>query len=337
MIEFGFMMGVSPREPIARFADLARKAEDLGFDMAWLADSPLYTKDVFVALTLAAAATRRIRLGPGVANPVTRHFTILANSMAALNEVSDGRARLGIGVGDAAVTPLGLRRATLEELRRAIERIRALSSGGRVTVDGHEIRVLAASAGCPILVSASQPRMLSLAGEIADGVVLMGAATPELTQWQLEHVARGAAGAGRSLQDVFVDLWFAISVSDDRDRALRDVRPWATSQARWFSTWSELPAALGPFRREFETAARGYDFSAHLSRHRSEGEDVSDGFVDWIAVAGPLEACVAKIRPLLDLKVDRITFALLPGGREERLRRYGQELIPRLRAAWRTA
>jgi hypothetical protein len=57
---------------------------------------------------------------------------------------------------------------------------------------------------------------------------------------------------------------------------------------------------------------------------------VSDAFTEWIAVAGSLDACAAKIRPLLDLKVDRITFALLPGGREARLRQYGAELIPRL-------
>jgi 5,10-methylenetetrahydromethanopterin reductase len=337
VIEFGFMMGLSRREPISRFAELARRAEDLGFEMAWLADSPLYTKDVFVALTLAAAATGRIRLGPGVANPVTRHFTVLANSMAALNEVSGGRADLGLGVGDAAVTPLGLKRATLDEMRQAVQRIRALSAGGAVTVGGQEIRIQTGGVACPILVSASQPRMLRLAGEIADGVVVMGAATPELTQWQLDHVARGAAAAGRSLNDVFVDLWFAISISDDRDRALHDVRPWATSQARWFSTWRELPAVLRPFQKDFETAARGYDFSAHLSRHRDNAEDVSEAFVDWVAVAGPLEACAAKIRPLLDLKVDRITFALLPGGREERVRQFGLELIPRLRAARRVA
>ncbi len=173
--------------------------------------------------------------------------------------------------------------------------------------------------------------MLRLAGAVADGVVVMGAATPDLTRWQLEHVARGAEAAGRRPEELFVDLWFAISVSPDREKARTDVRPWATSQARSFFAWKEPPDVLRPFRRDFEVAARHYDFSAHLSRREAAREPVSDAFVDWVAVAGPLEACVEKIRPLLALGVDRITFALLPGGREERLRVYGEELIPRLR------
>ena len=133
--EFGFMMGLSPREPIGRFAQLARLAESVGFDMAWMADSQLYTKDPWVALTLAAAATKTIRLGPGVTNPVTRHFTVTTCTAAALTEVSAGRCVLGFGSGDAAVFPLGLK-AKVDDVREAIMRIRTLSEGGAVDVDG---------------------------------------------------------------------------------------------------------------------------------------------------------------------------------------------------------
>lgn len=335
-LEFGFMMGVSPREPIARFAELTARAEALGFDMAWVADSQLYTKDPYVALTLAAAASRSIRLGPGVTNPVTRHLTVLANSMAALNEVSGGRAVMGIGSGDAAVTPLGLR-ASLASVRAAVERIGALTAGSAVHLDGHDVRLATGGTRVPIFVSASQPGMLRLAGAVADGVILMGAAVPDLTRWQLDLVAEGAAGAGRTLDDVFVDLWFAISISDDRAAAVRDVRPWATSQARWFARWKELPPPLRPFTEQFRRAQASYDFARHLARRDDAADQVSDDYVRWVGVAGPLEECVAKIRPLLGLKVDRISFSLLPGGRAERLRQYGEELIPRLRAPEREA
>src|SRR5262245_60331301 len=87
-VEFGFMMGLSPREPIERFAHLAQLAESVGFDMAWMADSQLYTKDSWSALTLAAAATKTIKLGPGVTNPATRHFSVTTCASAALAEVS---------------------------------------------------------------------------------------------------------------------------------------------------------------------------------------------------------------------------------------------------------
>lgn len=333
--EFGFMMGLSPREPITRFGDLAHAAEELGFDAAWLADSQLYTKDVYVGLALAADRTTRIKLGPGVTNPITRHVTVTANAMAGIAEVGGGRTMLGIGAGDAAVFPLGLAPARIGELRRAIRGLRALSAGEEAELDGARVGVAAAAAGSgsPILLAASQPRMLELAGAEADGVILMGAADPGLTAWQLERIARGAEARGRSLSDVVVDLWFTISLSEDREQALRDVRPWAISQARWFSRWRELPDPLKPFEEEFRRAATAHDFGRHLARGAAGGESVSDEFVDWVGVAGDLERCVAKIRPLLELGIDRITFALLPGGRAQRLERYGRELIPALKEA----
>ena len=235
-------MGLSPREPIGRFGQLAQLAESRGVrhgvdgGLAALYQGPLGR-----AHARRGRARRRFGSGPGVTNPATRHFTVTACTSAALAEVSDGRSVLGIGTGDAAVFPLGLQ-VKVEDLRQTIERIRTLSEGGTVDVDGRDIRIATGGTRVPIFVAASQPRMLRLAGALADGVILMGAAQPELTRWQLQHVAAGAAQAGRTLADVFVDLWFAISISDDRRKALDDVRPWAASQARWFAKWRELPA-----------------------------------------------------------------------------------------------
>lgn len=330
MTAFGFMMGLSPREPIGRFGELASVAEQSGFETAWLADSQLYTKNVFVALTLAATRTRAIQLGPGVTNPVTRHYTVLANAMSALQEVAGDRCVLGLGSGDAAVLPLGLRPASLAQLRETIEGVRLIATESRVQTPGGDLGVPVGGRRFSILLAASQPGMLRLAGEVADGVILMGAADPALTGWQLKRVAEGAAAVGRSLDDVHVDLWFSISMVDDVAQAIRDVRPWATSQARWFHHWKELPTALEPWRSEFAIAERGHSFQRHLARDEGSGPAVSDDFVRWVGVAGPPDECVAKIAPLLRLKVDRITFALLPGGREERLRRYAADLFPRL-------
>ncbi|MQA74459.1 MAG: LLM class flavin-dependent oxidoreductase [Solirubrobacterales bacterium] len=332
MTEFGFMMGLSPREPIGRFGDIARAAEELGFESAWLADSQLYTKNVYIALTLAAERTGSIRIGPGVTNPVTRHPTVTANALAGLLEVSDGRAQLGIGSGDAAVFPLGLPAARIADLRAAIADLRAIGAGEPIAAGERAIEVATGGQPYPVLLAGSQPRMLRLAGEVGDGVILMGAADPRLTAWQLEQVAAGASESGRTLAELTIDLWFTISLSEDRERAIADVRPWAVSQARWFHRWKELPEALRPHAEQFEIAENSHDFGSHLSRHAS-GTSVSDQFVDWVGVAGDLEHCVAKIRPLLELDVDRITFALLAGGRLERLHRYGEELIPALRAA----
>lgn len=330
MTKFGFMMGLSPREPIGRFADLAAQGELLGFDMAWLADSQLYTKNVFVALTLAAERTQKIRLGPGVANPVTRHFTVLANAMAGVDEVSGGRGVLGLGGGDAAVLPLGLRPAGLGLLREAISGIHSIARRGELDTPVGSLAIHSGGRPFPILLAASQPGMLRLAGELADGVVLMGAADVDITRWQLGYVREGAELAGRSLDEIVIDLWFSISMTDDTVQAVRDVRPWATSQARSFYQWKQLPPALERWRPEFDIAHRTHSFQRHLAREAGGGEEVSDDFVRWVGVAGTPDECATKIAPLRDLKVDRITFALLPGGRVERLKRFASELLPRL-------
>lgn len=330
MTAFGFMMGLSPREPITRFADLAAEAEGLGFQMAWLADSQLYTKNAFVALTLAAERTQRIQLGPGVANPVTRHYTVLANAIAGLQEVGGPRMVLGLGSGDAAVFPLGLKQANLALIRGAVLGAQSIGHRGVVPIPSGELTVHTGGTPFPVLVAASQPGMLRMAGEVADGVVLMGAADPALTQWQLDRIAEGAAAAGRSLADVQVDLWFSISMLDDEDQAVRDVRPWATSQARSFLRWKEPPPPLEAWRAEFEIAHEAHSFERHLARDAGGGRQVSAAFVKWVGVAGNPAACATKIRALQELKVDRITFALLPGGRAERLRRYASDLFPLL-------
>jgi 5,10-methylenetetrahydromethanopterin reductase len=332
-MEYGFMMGVSPREPLVRVAQLCRKAEDLGYAMAWVGDSQLILKDSTVALALAANSTSRINLGPGVANPVTRHYTVIADWMAGMNEVSSGRAVLGIGVGDSAITPLGLKAATVEELEKVIKDIRQLASGREITVSGKSVKMLAANEPFPILVSASQRRMLRLAGQVADGVILMGGANADLTQWQLDRVAEGAERAGRRLEDIFVDLWFGISITDDVVRGRNDVRAWVTSQSRWFSRWKELPPPLKDFEHEFQEAFARYEFSEHMSVHSGHSKETSDDLVDLIAVCGPPDRCVERIKPLLKLKVDRITITLLPGGREERLRQFAEDVVPHLNAA----
>jgi 5,10-methylenetetrahydromethanopterin reductase len=332
-MEYGIALGLSPREPITRFVEIVRRAEDLGFSAAWLTDSQLTMKDAPSALALGAASTERIRMGPGVTNPVTRNITTIANWMAALNEISGGRALLGVGTGDSAVSPLGMRAATRAELRQHIEDFRALTSGGEASFGGQDpVKLLTANTSPPVYISASQMGMLRLAGACADGVILMGAADPEITQWQLDHISEGAREAGRTLDDITVDLWFGISVLDDLEQARNDVRSWVTSQARWMHTWKELPLPLQGYTEEFRHANESYAFAHHLSRHAEHARGVSDSLVDLLAVCGPVQRCLEKIAPLLALKIDRLTFTLLPGGRMERLRVLGEEIVNGLSA-----
>jgi 5,10-methylenetetrahydromethanopterin reductase len=329
---FGLNLGVSAREPIHRIAEVARAAEAHGFEAVWVLDSQLAMKDVYVALTLAAGASSRVMLGTGVTNPVTRHVTHTANAIAAVDEASGGRALLGIGSGDSAVFPLGGRPASVAQMRQALLDLRALLAGRDIDAGGKRVRVLTVRRPVPIFVGASQPRLLTLAGELADGVILLGGADVDLTAWQLDWIERGARAAGRRLADVFVDLWLPISLGEDAARAREDVRAVAASQARWFHRWKERPPVLERFQDDFARAAGAYEFADHLSLHARHRGSVSDAFTDFVALAGGADTCADRIRRLLALKVDRISFTLLSGGRLERIADLGTRLLPRLGA-----
>src|SRR3989304_6008458 len=151
MMRFGLSLGVSAREPLARAVEILRQADAGGIDCAWGVGSPLLMKEGYVGLTLAAGAPRRLKLGTGVTNPITRHLTVTANTAATLREVSEGRFLLGLGAGDSAVFPLGQRPAALRECRAAIEAIRALLDGKEAEVEGRRLRLGAAAGPRPPL------------------------------------------------------------------------------------------------------------------------------------------------------------------------------------------
>lgn len=329
-VRFGLSLGVSAREPVAHAIEVLRQADEGGIDCAWVIDSQLIMKDVYVVLALAAGATGRLRLGTGVTNPVTRHLTVTANLAATLREVSGGRFVLGLGAGDSAVFPLGRKPAGLQACREAVGILRALLEGREAEVEGRVLRLAAANGEVPIFLAASQPGMLRLAGEVADGVIVLGIAEPEFTRYQIGLVREGAARAARPPGEPFVDVWATVSVTDDPAAALDDVRSWASTQARWIASWKTLPPALRPFADEIAAAAAAYDFGEHLSLRARHQRTVSDAFTGTVAVAGPRDVCVARLRTLAAAGADRITVTLLSGGRKQRLRVLCEEVFPRV-------
>ena len=103
-----------------RTAELARRAEAWGFTGMLVADSQNLNADVWIELALAAAATERLHLGPGVTNPLTRHSSVTAAAAATLQVESGGRAVLGLGRGDSALSQIGREPAHVAVFERAL-------------------------------------------------------------------------------------------------------------------------------------------------------------------------------------------------------------------------
>lgn len=142
-----------------RVAELARSAEGRGFTGLLVADSQNLTADIWVELGLAGAATTRLRLGPGVTNPVTRHVAVTASAAATLHAETNGRATLGFAQGDSALSQIGRKRLPVNAFEHQLETLQGLLRGETVQLGGRAAPFAGwPIPGCPRSPYMSRPR-----------------------------------------------------------------------------------------------------------------------------------------------------------------------------------
>jgi len=291
--------GISPRQSFDSWAKFVAELEAEGVGRVWVIDSQLAMKDVYAGLVVAALNTSRVGLGTGVTNAVTRHPTITANAIAAIDEISRGRAILGLGAGDSALYGIGLKPQKVAEVAGAVDFFRAN-----------------VARSVPIYLAVSQERMCDLAGRVADGAIVMGPAQPDMVRKQVEWIRAG----GREMEIAFI-----APTSTD----IEDVRSWASTQARLMSHHKQLPDSLASFRDEIARSAESYDYAEHLSTHAEHSAAVSDELVRALAVVGTNDECAARLRELRQAGVDTFIFPLAGRGRAERWRKIRDEILVR--------
>jgi 5,10-methylenetetrahydromethanopterin reductase len=224
------------------FAADVRRAETLGWEAAFQPDSQLRRRDTYVLLAAAALATERIVLGPLIANPVNRHPTVTASSIATIDELAPGRTLLGWGVGDTAVRLAGLRPARVKELEASTRLLRTLLDGDAVDVGAARPARLPHHRPVPIWIAAGGPRTLRMAGGVADGVFIRVGTDPANIATAVDAIRAGAADAGRDPSALRLGAVFHTVLVDDPDRALTMAR----SMAAGYYEYS--PALFAPPR-----------------------------------------------------------------------------------------
>ena len=199
-MHFGFTL--KPDMSVERIVALTRQAEAAGFEYGWVFDSHVLWLEPYPLLTLMAANTKQMRLGPCVTNPAVRDITVTSSLFATLNLVSGGRMQLGIGRGDSSRRVLGKKPVTSSTLEQAVADFRALTSGKEIEYEGKPARLTWSTGGVPpVWVAGYGPKVLDLAGRIADGVILQFA-DPDLIEWCLGFVKKGAASVGRDPREI---------------------------------------------------------------------------------------------------------------------------------------
>jgi 5,10-methylenetetrahydromethanopterin reductase len=288
-------------ESLGGFGALCREAEARGFDWLGVADSQSVFRELYVALTLAALHTERMRIGPLVTNPLTRHLVVTASAIASVDEVSGGRAALGLGSGDSAIYTIGAPPATLAGLEDSITTLGRLTSGEPIEREGRTWRVHRSTRRVPIYLAAEGPRTLELAGRLADGVIVGLGLTPEVIRLSLAAIERGARAAGRTLADVDV-WWFAkTSLADRRDEAIEPIKMALAASANHAFRFTldgkgvpvDLHERIRALQREYN--AHHHEIPGAGNASLPDRWGLTEFLVDRFAIAGTPADCVAQI------------------------------------------
>jgi 5,10-methylenetetrahydromethanopterin reductase len=214
--------------PIDRLIEVATVAEAVGFDQLWVSND-LFLRSAPVLMGVLAGATRRIQIGIGVLNPYSMHPAEIAMVAATVQEVSDGRFLLGLAQGaEEFLGWAGIDRPSpLARTRAAVHAVRTLLAGGRpadATAAGAgwrpEAYLRTGAAPTPIYLGGMGPRMLELAGEVADGALPL-LFPPEHFSVAAAQVAEGAKRAGREMSSIDLAACIWCSIDEDADRGRR--------------------------------------------------------------------------------------------------------------------
>jgi alkanesulfonate monooxygenase SsuD/methylene tetrahydromethanopterin reductase-like flavin-dependent oxidoreductase (luciferase family) len=316
-----------------------RDLESLGYDSAWVADSQMIFSDCYAVLALAARETTRLRLGPGTAICGTRIPPVHAAAAATLNRLAPGRIHLGIGTGNTAMRTMGQRPMRIAQYGEYLRVLKALLRGEVVdyTFNGvtrpisilmHDREYMNLEPRIPLYVSGFGPRAMELAGQYGDGLVFAipprGVAVPDA----MEHVRRGAARAGRTLEGFLNCALTNVALLDpgerpDSDRVIQTVGPNVMASVYYFydevhergidppeflrKIWKRYCALVEdvPFeRRHFRTHEFHY---THL--HPGEAELIDADLIRATCLVGTAEELIERLRDLERQGLQELMFA----------------------------
>lgn len=336
-----FHAGIGRYETVREIADLARVAEESGFSHVSLPDQPLLNRDVFVGMTAAALNTRRIHVGPGVTDPHTYHPVLIANATASVDELSGGRAFVGIGAGGR--WGKDMRPISLREFKEAARFLKRFMAGEEAEFNGIRMYSDWVRKPVPLYIAVNGPKGHEIAGEFADGVYIQSV-HPVVVKWRMELIARAATKAGRDPSTIVVLPSANIYVTDSKEKARQEVASQVASKLRYV-TWmwrNDVPETVELHRR-LECADPGlidemyrvrnqvielWDDHQHERTDAPHARPVTQRLIDYFLLVGTAEEIRDRLSGLRELGV-RGVLALMYTfvDREGMMREIGNHII----------
>lgn len=323
------------------FAADARRAEDLGWDYAFIPSSPLLLQDPYVNLAFAATQTTRIGLGPLIETPAMRDPAVLASSIATVERLAPGRALLAMGVGDTAVRLMGKRPSRVAELEQATRTAQALLAGEKLEVGAARPAALRHARPVPVWIAAGGPRTLRMAGRVADGVFIRVGRHPANIHAAIAAVHAGAAEAGRDPAAIKIGLILHTILSDDAERAGLIARSMAAGYYEYSPMLFDPPGFAwdGPDIEELKQQVwPDFHHAADLEASGRVVSFLSDAIADAFALYGPPQTIAEQLAQVLRLghRIDMVIPHPMPtpppgGPRPDFIERMATELFPILK------
>jgi 5,10-methylenetetrahydromethanopterin reductase len=296
------------KHPIRDGMHYAQLAEQAGFEAVWQAESRL-VREATVPMAAYAAVTERIGIGSGVVNNWTRNVGLLAATFSTLDDLAPGRVKLGIGAWwDPLAAKVGIHRTKmLTAMRETVEAVRRLLAMERVTFDGEfvhlddvEIDIVHGDRSpkhVPIYIGATAMKMMELAGEIGDGVLLNYLVGPAYNHEAMEHLATGAELAGRTLDDVDRPQLVVCSLDPNRSVALDRARELVT---QYLGQQPHIMKASGVAPELLEEIGSVLTWPATEEQIQKAMHLVPDDVVQLITASGTADECRAKVQEYID-------------------------------------
>lgn len=288
--------------------DLVEFADTSGYSELWYTDIR-FQHECYMGLTLAARHSERLLLGPGVSDPYSRHPALIAMAMATLDQISGGRALIGLGTGGSGLAEMGVpKHRPVRALQEAIELIRAMLTGQPVDYVGELYRLQDTGLGfeplrpvIPLFVATHSEQVLRLSGRLADGVLLANMARPAAVERAVGILRKAEHEAGRERGSVAVHLRLETCISTEEERALDAMRHrFATRLCRTFPRWDYLD--------ELEVRPSGTARqAAQAGDVRGVAAELSAADVRATGLVGSARTVTEQVRRLLDGNVDKVT------------------------------
>jgi F420-dependent oxidoreductase-like protein len=312
--------------------DIARTAEDLGYDSIWTAEA--YGSDAATVLAWLAAGTSRIKLGSGIFQIPARSAAMTAMTAATIDQLSGGRFLLGLGTSGPQVSEgwHGVRFAKqLQRTREYVAVVRMALARQKVEFHGEtlelplpdgpgkvlKLTIRPVQERIPIYLAVLGPKNVALAGEIADGWLPVFF-SPEHAAALKAPLEEGAARAGRSLDDFKISPSVNVMISDDEQSARDAVRPMLSLYvggmgSREQNFYNRLVASYG-----FESAAHEVQ-DLYLAGKKSDAAmALPDELIDAVSIVGPRDRARERIQAYRDAGVETLIVSPMALDNDER-------------------